>query len=148
MSKIRIVYGSETGNTESIAEALATNLKSAGHEVDCQSAAKVPAKGLGDGFDCVLMGTSVWGTDSIELQSDFEAYDNAFGDMGLSGKKCAAFASGDTMYELYCGGVDYIEGQYKAVGADVITEGLRIEGDAGDGADDIKSFAEAISKAL
>ncbi len=148
MSKVRIVYGSETGNTESIAEALAVHLKGLGHEVDCQSAGKVSAKGLGDGFDCVLMGVSVWGTDTIELQSDFEAYDGAFGDMGLSGKKCAAFASGDTSFELYCGGVDFIEEQYKAVGASIITEGLRVEGGADDGADDIKGFAESIAKAL
>ncbi len=148
MSKIKIVHGSETGNTESIADALAGHLKGLGHEVDCASAAKTPAKGLADGFDCVLMGASVWGTDEIELQSDFSDYEGNFGDMGLSGKKCAAFASGDTSYELFCGAVDFIEGEYKKVNADIITDGLRVDGDASDAADEIKAFAETISKAL
>lgn len=148
MAKVRIVYGSETGNTESIAEAIRDHIKSKGHDVDCASAADVDAKGLGDGYDCVLMGTSVWGTDTIELQSDFEAYADAFADMGLTGKKCAAFASGDTAFELYCGGVDFIEEQYANVKATVIAEGLRIEGSDSGNESDINEWADKIVAAL
>ncbi len=94
MAKIRIVYGSETGNTESIAELVRDELKNMGHEVNCESAGDVPADGLGNGYDCVLLGTSIWGIDEVELQSDFEAYDGNFESMGLEGKPCAAFTSG------------------------------------------------------
>lgn len=148
MANIRIVYGSETGNTESIAELLAKELSAKGHDVDCKSAANVDASGLGDGFDCVLMGASVWGTDTIELQSDFSEYDGSFDSMGLSGKKCAAFASGDSSFELFCGAVDFIEEQYKAVGAAIITDGLRVDGDASSSNDDIVDWADSIHKAL
>ncbi len=148
MSKVRIVFGSETGNTESIAKMLADEISAAGHEVNCESAANVKASGLGDGYDCVLMGVSVWGIDTIELQDDFAAYDGSFDSMNLEGKKCAAFASGDTSYEYYCGGVDYIEEQLKDVKADLITDGLRVEGDASGSADEVKAFAQDIIKAL
>ncbi len=148
MAKIRIVYGSETGNTESIAQMLESELKGKGHDVDCASAADVPAKDLGNGYDCVLMGTSLWGVDEVELQGDFQEYENSFGDMGLSGKKCAAFTSGSADYPLCCHGVNFIEEKYNEVGATIITEGLRIEGDANDGKDDLLAFAESVHKAL
>ena len=46
MSKILIVYGSSTGNTESIAEAIAKILGDKGHEVTIRNAAEVSAEGL------------------------------------------------------------------------------------------------------
>ncbi len=148
MAKVRIVYGSETGNTESIAECIQKHLAGLGHSVDCDSAANVKAAGLADGYDCVLMGTSIWGTDTIELQSDFSEYEDAFGEMGLGGVKCAAFASGDTAFELYCGGVDYIEEKYGEEKATVIAEGLRIEGSASGNEDEINAWADKIHSSL
>ncbi len=148
MSKIKIVYGSETGNTESIAEMLKSELAGKGHEVDCLAADQVKAEGLADGYDCVLMGVSVWGIDTIELQGDFESLSEDFDKMGLEGKKCAAFASGDTSYEYFCGGVDFIEEQYENVKAVIITDGLKLEGDASDNKADIASWADSIHKAL
>ncbi len=148
MSKIRIVYGSETGNTESIAEMIKDELVAKGHDVDCQSAADVEADGLANGYDCVLMGVSIWGIDTIELQSDFEKYDGNFDKMGLKGIKVGAFASGDTAYELYCGGVDYIEEKAGEAGATIMVTGLKVEGDASDNADEVKSFAQSVDGAL
>ncbi len=148
MAKIRIVYGSETGNTESIAECIQKHLAGLGHSVDCESAANVEASGLAGGYDCVLMGTSIWGTDTIELQSDFVEYENSFSDMGLNGVKCAAFASGDTAFELYCGGVDFIEEKYNEEKAVIIAEGLRIEGGASGNEDEIVAWADKINSSL
>lgn len=148
MAKVRIVYASATGNTESIAQMLEDHIKSKGHDVDCSSAGDVAAKGLGDGYDCVLMGTSIWGTDTIELQEDFEAYADTFSEMGLANKKCAAFASGDTAFDLYCGGVDFIEEKYGEVKAHIITEGLRIEGDGSGSKDEVISWADTIVASL
>ena len=148
MAKVRIVYGSETGNTESIAKMLSTEISAAGHEVTCESAADVPAKNLAEGYDCVLLGASAWGTDTLELQSDFDEYSDEFSSMGLGGKKGAAFASGDTSYEYYCGAVDFIEEKFNEENVTIVAEGLRVEGDASDGEDEIKAFAAAVVKAL
>ncbi len=148
MSKVLIVYGSETGNTESIAEAVKKELVSKGHEVDCKSAGSVSAANLADGYDCVLMGASAWGIDTLELQGDFAELAEDFSDMGLSGKKCAAFASGDTSYEYYCGAVDFFEAKFDECGAKTVAEGLKVEGDANDNKSEIEAFALSVHNAL
>ncbi len=148
MSKVRIIYGSVTGNTASIAFMLEDYLKSQGHEVDCKNAGKVKAEGLGDGYDCVLLGTSIWGIDEILLESEFSEYENSFPEMGLESKKCAAFASGDVSYPLYCGGVDFIEEKYKEVNAKIINHGLRVEGHAEENEDEILAWAKEVANAL
>ncbi len=148
MAKIRIVYASVTGNTESIAEMLQEHMSGKGHDVDCANAENVEAKALGTGFDCVLLATSVWGTDTIELPNDFAAYEDAFSEMDLTGKKCAAFASGDSGFELYCAGVDFIEEQYKAVNAEILLDGLRVDGAAPENKDQIIAWADELLSKL
>ena len=56
--KVLIVYGSTTGNTAGIAEALGEQIGGAGHEVTVKSAADVTAEGLCNGYDAVLFGCS------------------------------------------------------------------------------------------
>lgn len=148
MANVRIVYGSETGNTKSIAEEIARLLAEKGHSVDCESAGDVTPKDLAKGYDMVLLGTSIWGTDSIELQSEFESFAEDFTVMALQGVKCAAFASGDTSFEHFCGGVDYIENHLQEVNAVLVTEGLRLEGDAGANKAEIAAWVEKIAQTL
>lgn len=146
MSKILIVYGSSTGNTESIAEAIAKFLEDKGHEVALRNAAEVSAEGLAEGYDAVLFGSSVWGIDEVEFQDDFAPLVEEFDSMGLSGRKVAAFASGDSTYENFCGAVDVLEAKAKEAGATIIAEGLRVEGDASAAPEDIKAFAEEVAE--
>lgn len=148
MAKIRIIYGSETGNTKSIAEEISRLLTQKGHAVQCESAGDVKPDGIGAGFDMVLLGTSIWGTDSIELQSDFESFAEDFSVMGLKGVKCAAFASGDTSFEHFCGGVDYIEEHLQSVNAVLAAEGLRLEGDAAGNKGEIADWVEKLAQNL
>lgn len=96
----------------------------------------------------VLLGTSIWGTDSIELQSDFESFAEDFSVMGLKGVKCAAFASGDTSFEHFCGGVDYIEEHLQSVNAVLAAEGLRLEGDAAGNKGEIADWVEKLAQNL
>lgn len=148
MSKILVVYGSSTGNTESIAHKLRDILVDAGQEVDVRNAAEVSAPGLADGFDAVLLGCSAWGMDELELQDDFAPLFEEMGSMNLSGKKLAAFASGDSGYEHFCGAVPAIEAKGRDLGAVIMTEGLKVEGDASAAPDDIRDFAGAVLKQL
>lgn len=148
MANVRIVYGSETGNTESIAEEIARILTEKGHSVQCESAADADPKNLAEGYDLVLLGTSVWGTDTIDLQSDFESFAEDFSVMGLEGVKCAAFASGDTSFQYFCGGVDYIEEHLQGANAVLVAEGLRIEGDASGSKAEIAEWTERLAQSL
>ena len=148
MSKVLVVYGSTTGNTESIAAKVASLLEAKGAEVVVKNAADVDPAGLADGYDVVLMGASCWGDEDIELQEDFAPLAERFADMGLAGKKVAAFASGDSSYQHFFAAVDVVEAGAKDCGAEIIASGLRVEGGASDAPDDIEAFAEAVAKAL
>ena len=142
MAKILEVYGSTTGNTESIAHAIEAKLQAAGNDVTVVNAADAQADGLADGYDAVLFGASCWGDEDIAAL--FENADK----MNLKGKKIAAFASGDRSYPHFCGAVDVVEETGKKLGAEIITDGLRIEGDGSDCEDDIASWADDIAKAV
>lgn len=144
MSNILIVYGSSTGNTENIAETIAKLLEQQGQTVTVRNAADVTAEGLADGYDAVLFGSSVWGIDEVEFQDDFAPLVDEFPNMGLKGCKVAAFASGDSTYENFCGAVDVIEEKAKEAGATIIADGLRVEGDASAAPEDIQAFAKDV----
>ena len=148
MSKVLVVYGSSTGNTESIAQKLRDILTAAGQDVDLRNAAEVSAPGLADGFDAVLLGCSAWGMDELELQDDFAPLFEEMGSMNLAGKKLAAFASGDSAYEHFCGAVPAIESKGRELGATIIADGLKVEGDASSAPEDIQSLAEAVLNKL
>ena len=131
MSKALIVFGSTTGNTESVSDDIAKVLEEAGHEVDILSAA-----------DAVLMGCSTWGEDEIELQDDFIPVFEDLDKAGLKEKKVAVFGCGDSSYEYYCGAVDVIEEKSEALGAVMLGDTLKIDGDPDAG--EVKAWAEGV----
>ena len=57
MSQVVVAYGSKHGATAEIAEAVADELRQAGHEVDCLSAEQV--SGL-DAYDAAVIGSAVY----------------------------------------------------------------------------------------
>lgn len=146
--KALIVYGSTTGNTAGIAEALGDILGQAGHDVTVKNAADVTAEGLCNGYDAVLFGCSAWGTDEVEMQDDFNALYEDFDLIGAKGKKAACFASGDSSFEHFCGAVDVIEKRLVELGAEIMEEGLKVEGDYSGSRDDVDSWGRRIAAAL
>ena len=148
MSKVLILFGSSTGNTESIAQKLEELIAAGGHDVTLLNAAKAAAKNLADGYDAVLMGCSAWGVEDLELQDDFLPLFDEMDRMGLKGKKVAAFASGDQEYEHFCGAVPAIEERAKELGAVIIADGLKMEGDASTEPEAVASFDEDVLKQL
>ena len=149
MSKVLIIFGSTTGNTEGIAGKIASLIEGAGHSVDVKNAADISdCTDIAKDYDAVLMGCSCWGDEDIELQDDFVPVFDAIGSMGLSGKKVAAFASGDSSYQHFCGSVDVIEEAAKEAGATIIAGGLKVDGDASAAPDEIADFAKTVASSL
>jgi Flavodoxins len=101
-----------------------------------------------DGYDAVLFGCSAWGMEDLEMQDDFLSLFEEFDRIGLAGRKVAAFASGDHEYEHFCGAVPAIEERAKELGAIIIAEGLKMEGDASNDPEAVASFAEDVLKQL
>ena len=135
MSKVLIVYGSSTGNTQSIAEKVGELIRAAGHEANVVNAGEVAPDNLTEGYDAALFGCSAWGEEELEMQDDFlplfEAFDKA-----------------DQTYTHFCGAVDAIEERARELGATVIADGLKMEGDATADPDAVDAFAQAVIKNL
>ena len=90
MSKIAVVYWSSTGNTESMANAVAEGVKAAGSEVDMLTSAEFSADKM-DEYDAVAFGCPAMGAEVLEVD-EFEPM-FAECEAKLSGKKIALFGS-------------------------------------------------------
>ncbi|MDR2339166.1 MAG: flavodoxin [Deltaproteobacteria bacterium] len=148
MANVLIVYGSTTGNTESVASRLEKQFKDAGNSVESVKAANANADGLCAGKDLVLFGCSTWGDDEIELQEDFIPLFESFDKIQAKGVKTAVFGCGDEDYKYFCGAVDAISDKLGELGANVVGGKLKINGDPDESADAVKSWGEGVLAAL
>ena len=78
------------------------------------------------------------------MQDDFNALFEDFDAIGASGKKAACFASGDSSFEHFCGAVDVIEQRLSGLGATIMEEGLKVEGDYSGSKDDVDDWGRRI----
>ncbi|MGI6664729.1 MAG: flavodoxin [Christensenellaceae bacterium] len=121
MNKIAIVYWSGTGNTEAMANGIATGIKESGGEVDVYEVSSISAATLDDyskiAFGCPSMG------DEVLEESEFEPF-YASVENSLSGKKVALFGSygwGDGQWMR-----EWVE-RAAGVGADLMGEGFIVQ---------------------
>ena len=142
MSKALIVFGSTTGNTESVSDDLAKILEKGGHNVELRNAANVTAEGMADGYDAVFLGCSTWGDEDIELQDDFIPLFDDLEKAGLDGRKVGVFGCGDSSYTHFCGAVDAIEEKAEQLGAVMLGDSLKIDGDPEQG--EVAAWAETL----
>ena len=92
MKKIGIFYGSNSGNTESVANKLQDLFGAANADLINVSNAKVTDF---DQYDNIILGTSTWGIG--DLQDDWESFLPNLKKANLAGKKVALFGVGDSM---------------------------------------------------
>ncbi|WP_310601404.1 flavodoxin [Desulfobulbus sp.] len=145
MSKALIVYGSTTGNTETVAKQVGEVLARQGMEVTIQDVARTKVGELGNGFDLTLLGSSTWGDAEIEFQEDFASFYEEMGGAELKGKKVALFGCGDSSYTYFCGAVNLLEEKMGELGAVVVNDPLRIDGDPQDAKDEIVDWAMEVA---
>ncbi|MCM0755529.1 flavodoxin [Desulfovibrio aminophilus] len=143
MSKVLIVFGSTTGNTETAAGYISDVLVKHGADVTLKNAADVEVEGLARGWDLVLLGSSTWGDEDVELQDDFVPIYENLDKAGLRGVKAAVFGCGDSSYPHFCGAVDAIEERAQEQGAELVAGSLKIDGDPERG--EIAAWAETVA---
>ena len=90
MSKFAVVYWSQTGNTEAMANAVADGIKEAGNEVDMFEAADFN-DGLVGNYDGIAFGCPAMGEEVLE-EEEFEPMFEGV-KASLNGKKVALFGS-------------------------------------------------------
>lgn len=91
MSKIGLFYGTQTGNTETIAEAIQAQF---GGEniVTLHDIAQASPEDFAE-YDCIIVGCPTWNIG--ELQSDWEGFYDELDAIDFSDKKVAYFGAGD-----------------------------------------------------
>ena len=99
MSKVAVVYWSSTGNTESMANAVADGAKEAGAEVTVFETADFEAAKV-DEFDAIAFGCPAMGDEVLE-EDEFEPMFSSCEEK-LSGKKIGLFGSYDGAMETGC----------------------------------------------
>lgn len=136
MKKI-IVFGSTTGNTESVANLISETLGDA-------PAVNVTDVDVADikAADLVLFGSSTWGYG--DLQDDWEGFIDNLNSEVLSGKNVAVFGCGDeaSFEDVFCQATDTIKAKAVECGATIVAENLRIDDDPAASKDEIIAFAK------
>jgi flavodoxin I len=125
MQKAIVVYGSTTGNTEELAGYIGRALKSGGiGEVHIKNVTDTDVNELLD-YEIILLGSSTWGDG--ELQDDYFDFFEALNKMDLTGKKAAAFGTGESSWSHFCAAVDTLQERLTKCGAEV-AEGFKVDG--------------------
>ena len=146
MAKALIVFGSTTGNTETVARQIGEVLAQRDLQVTVKNVAETRVEEMEDGFDIVLLGASTWGDDDmIEFQEDFASFYDHMGDADLKDQKLALFGCGDSSYEYFCGAVDLLEEKVGDLGGVLVNEPLRIDGDPLEITDEITGWAREVA---
>jgi len=136
--KVAILYGSTTGTTETIANILQNTLS--GHEVTLMNVKSVDESVL-KASDTVLLGSSTWGYG--ELQDDFADYIDQMTQEVYRDKPVAVFGAGDAVgfADVFCEAVEIISNKLDELGAKIVTDPLKVDGDANDNLPAIEAFA-------
>ena len=147
MSKILIIYGSSTGNTENVAESVKEALGSCGLEVRLKNVKDTQPGELKE-YETIILGSSTWGMG--ELQDDFVAFEQGLKKINLDRKKGAVFGCGDSiMYpDTFCEAVHILEKRLKSCGARIIADSLKIDGEIESSQKRAQDWAKKIAQIL
>lgn len=127
MALAKIVYASMTGNTEEIADIVATKLEELGLEVQNEECTTVETEEILDA-DIIIVATYTYsyGGDGelpdeiVDFYTDLEDYD-------LTGKIYGVCGSGDTFYEDFCKSVDDFDTMLSSRGATKGAENVKVD---------------------
>jgi flavodoxin I len=148
MAKVLIIYGSTTGNTETMAETVKDAIEGKGFDSELKDVSDCVPGDLSGDHDLLILGCPAYGDDEIELQDDFADFYDELDGVSLDGKRYAVFAPGDSSYEYFCGSVDMLEDRMKDLGGKATVEGLKIDGDPADFEDDIVAWVDSVAGSL
>ena len=148
--KAIVIYATTTGNTEILADSVDAGLREGGIESIAKNVNEVEIDELED-YDLIILGSSSW----KGLHRDFEEFYQEMDSLPLSGKKAAAFGTGDrkSFSDEFCGAVDILDEKLLERGAEIVTESLKVDKRMGEDIDDVdretaKEWAHNMAKAI
>ncbi len=141
MKNAVIVYGSTTGNTETVANMIASSLDN--YDVQVYNVIDVKEE-VFENADLILFGVSTWGYG--DLQDDFiDYYENGMSG-SLAGKNVAVFGCGDKIgfADVFCEATELVRQRSEDFGASIVCDNLKIDGDPADSEELIVQFAGSL----
>jgi flavodoxin I len=134
MTTAIVVFGSTTGNTETLTSSVEKGLKEGSVDVTIKNVTQAKVEEL-NSYDCIIFGSSTWGLG--ELQDDFIPFYEKLATVTLQGKKAAVFGVGDedSFPDNFCEAVDILAERLTKCGAVIVADKLKIQTDLGSGVD-------------
>ena len=152
MAKAILIYGTDTGNTETLSEPIVEGLKAGGIEVTVKDVEDASVNELAN-YDLIVLGCPSYGgeedaEDIDNLLEGFHDFYNEMENISLSGKKSAVFGPGDSEEypDTFCKAVDMLEERLEKCGAEVIVDGFRVDGDVDTAIGDAESWGSDVAQ--
>lgn len=115
MKKIGVFYGSDSGNTQQVAEEIAKNLNI--NKEDVYDIGRSQLEKLLD-YECLLLGSSTWGLGDMQDDWDISKLEK----LDLSGKCVAVFGTGDSSSysDTFCDAIGQLADAVQKAGATLV----------------------------
>lgn len=145
-----LIYGTLTGNTESVAQQIQELAKEAGKELEIKNINHTSVEDIAAVENLLIIASSTWddGLPCSDMADFLEENSQELPD--LTGKKLAFFGCGDSNYPKFCQAVDKLEEIFTNKGGQRVINSLKIDGYIEDESNQekIKNFAKQLSQLL
>lgn len=145
-----LLYGTLTGNTETVAQQIQKKVQETGKELEIKNINQSSVEDITQVENLLIMASSTWddGLPCSDMADFLEECSQELPD--LSGKKLAFFGCGDSNYPKFCAAVDTLEEVFTAKGGQKITNSLKIDGYIEDenNQEKINNFTEQLMNSL
>ncbi len=122
---IKIVYETQNGTTQYVAETILHQLQAAGHQVYLHSIKYDGAQPNLDGMDLILVGAPTY--DDGKLEKTMLEFIQSF-QVDFTNRKVAVFGLGNSTYPLFCRAADILEEWVRSKGGAPLVSTLRVDG--------------------
>jgi flavodoxin I len=145
-----LIYGTLTGNTESVAQQIKKIVEESGKELEIKNINQTSTEDIAAVENLLIVASSTWddGLPCSDMADFLEENGQDLPD--LTAKKLAFFGCGDSNYVQFCKAVDILEETFTNKGGQKICNNLKIDGYIEDNSnqDKIKSFATNLIQSL